>query len=54
MRLVVKIDVVWKPVNLNPGNGLARRLAVADLQQIGALRFHAGVAVHARLALFTV
>jgi len=49
VRLVVKIDEVGEPVNLNPRNRLAGRETLPDHFEARAGRLDLGVAVHAGL-----
>ncbi len=47
MRAVIEIHIVGKFVDVNPGNGLPRRVALAHLLKQRALRLHTRVTVHA-------
>ncbi len=49
VHLVIKIDVIWKPVNVNPRDGLTSREAVPYQLQARAGVLHLGVAIHAGL-----
>jgi len=46
---MVEVDVVWRLVNPNPGNGVAGFPRFADGSQFWAQRFDLGVTIHARL-----